>query len=250
MKMFTTILFLILLYSNSYCQRQSDSLSSDIRSKITNIDAYVNEIDKDQKLFPWRISVPEYSIYSNTSYLTNSQPPLKTLKEVKIAQNVNTTYYKDGRVIYINEISSAYDNYSTIKNVYFQNDSIIYSTNRLYEEQIVQIQCSYNGAEQGGSYTIAITKDSIKYSGDLKKFKIKNSLSAWNKLKDTFNLTDFDKIQTTRFRSYIDGHDLSYVITTDKRTHSFVNAPFNDPQLKKMADFFKHIVFLIQLEKN
>jgi len=250
MKIFTTILFLILLYSNSYCQSKTDSLSSDISSKIKNIDAYVKVVDVDQKLFLRRISVPEHGIYSNTSYLTNGQPPLKTLKEVRIAQNVITTYYKDGRIVYINEISSAYDNYSNIKKVYFQNDSMIYSTTKLYEEQILQIQCSYNGAEQGGSYTLVITKDSIKYSGDLRKFETKNSLSAWNKLKYSFNLTNFDKIQTTGFRSYIDGHDLSYVITTDKRTHSFVNAPFNDPQLKKLADFFKQIVLLTPLEKN
>jgi len=252
MKIFTTILFLILLYSNTYCQRQADSLSSDLRNKITNIDAYVNEIDKDQKLFPRRIPVPEYGIYSNTLYQTNGQPPLKTLKEVRITQNVKTTYYKDGRVVYITEISSAHDNYSNIKKAYFQNDSMIYSTTKLYEEQILQIQCSYNGAEQGGSYTLTITKDSIKYeyAEGIRKFETQNSLSAWNMLRDSFNLTNFDKIQTTSFRSYIDGHDLSYVITTDKRTHSFVNAPFNDPQLKKMTEFFKLVDLLIPLKKN
>jgi len=43
---------------------------------------------------------------------------------------------------------------------------------------------------------------------------------------------------------------LSYVITTDKRTHSFVNAPFNDPQLIGMADFFKLIDLLTPIQKK
>jgi hypothetical protein len=242
MKLFTTILF-ILLYSNSYCQKKTHSLSSDIRSKIKNIDAYIKGIDLDPKLFHRIVFVPEYSIYSTTSYVTNGQPPIKTLKEVIVTQNVKTTYYKDDRIVYVNEISSAHGNYSNIKAVYFQNDKIIYATKKLYKEQILKIQQSYNGAEQGGSYNLIITRDSIIYSGDRKKVAVTNSLPSWNKLKGSFSLADLDKVQSTGFRSYIDGHDLSYIITTDKRTHSFVNAQ-GDTQLKKMAEFFKQLYLL------
>lgn len=209
---------------------------------------YVSEVDKNPKLSPIRLfdspEFKEHSIYSKKEYVISDQTPWKALKIIKINQNVNTSYFKEGYIVYMTEISSLHDNYSNIKNVYFQNDSIIYSINKLYEEHILKIQCSYNGAEQGGSFTLTIDKDSIKYSGD-GKIAIENSLSNWNKLKDSFNLTDFDKIQSTGFLSYIDGHDLSYIITTDKRVHSFVNAQFNDPELKKMADFFRQINLLI-----
>ena len=254
MKTLITTLFLILFYSNSFCQRQTSPLLSDVINKVKDIDAYVNEVNKNPKLSPISLfdspEFKEYSIYSKKEYVISNQTPWKALKIVKINQNVNTSYFKDGHIVYMKEISSVHDNYSNIKDVYFQNDSIIYSITKLYEEQIVQIQCSYNGAEQGGSYTLTITKDSIKYFGDIRKFETRNSLYAWNNLKDSFKLTNFDKVQTTGFRSFIDGHDLSYVITTDKRTHSFVNAPFNDPQLIGMADFFKLIDLLTPIQKK
>ncbi|MGN8068179.1 hypothetical protein [Mucilaginibacter sp. 22184] len=254
MKALTIVLFLILSYSYGFCQRQANLSLSNTANMVAGIDLYINQVDKNPTLSSTSLfdntEFQKYSIYSKKEYAIRNQMSRKVLKIIKINQSVNTSYFKNDHIVYMNEISSVHDNYSSIKNVYFQNDSIIYSATKIYEEQILQIQCSYNGAEQGGSYTLTITKDSIKYWGDRGKIDIINSLSTWSRLKESFSLFDFDKVQTTGFRSYLDGHDLSYVITTDKRTHSFVNAPFNDPQLKKMAEFFKQINLLIPLQKN
>jgi hypothetical protein len=254
-KMKTTIaaLFLILSWSNSFCQRQIDPPLSKVIDKVAEIDTYVNEVNKNPKLSRVQVfDTPEFienSVYSKIEFgISNFQTSFKVLKIVKVTQNVNTSYFKDGHIVYMNEISSVHDNYSNIKNVYFQNDSIIYATNNVIEEHILQIQCSYNGAEQGGSYTLIINKDSIKYSGD-KKIETKNSASNWTALINSFNLTTFDKIKTGYFLAYIDGHDLSYVITTDKRVHAFVNV-YSDPGLKKMAEFFRQIDFLIPSQKR
>ena len=83
------------------------------------------------------------------------------------------------------------------------------------------MQYSYNAARgaRGGSFTFTINTDSIKYDGS-KKIETKNSLSNWNKVTSSVNLTEFDKIKTGSFRSHVDAPDFMYVITTDKRVHS------------------------------
>jgi len=61
MKTLTTALFLILFYSNSFWQRQPSPLLSDVINTVKDIDAYVNEVNKNPKLFPISLfDSPEY----------------------------------------------------------------------------------------------------------------------------------------------------------------------------------------------
>ena len=254
MKKLIAALYLILSYDESFCQRKISSPLSDVKNEVASIDAYVKQVNINPKLQQiYVFDSPEFKqfgIYTKKEYgVSNYQTPWKVLKIVKTNQNVNTSYFKDSHLVYINDISSVHGNYSNIKDLYFRNDSVIYSTHKICEEQILEIKSSYDGAREGGSYTLIINKDSIKYVFG-NKIITDNSSSYWNKLTSLINLTDFDKIKTTGFESYIDGHDLSYVITTDKRVHSFVNAPYNDPELKKMATFFEQINLLIPTQKR
>jgi hypothetical protein len=260
MKLFAATLFLLSSHVAGFCQVKPISGTSNtapLNIKIANIDAYVRDVDSNPKLSPISIfDGPEYkinSIYTKKEYVNSSQTPFRAIKIVTINQKVTTSYYRDDKIVYTSEISSVHDNFSNIKNVYFENDSIIFSTNTLLQEHILQIQYSYNGAEQGGSFSLTIDKDSIKCSGS-KKLKTKISQSDWNRLINSFDLTTFDKIKRGEFLSYIDGHDWSYVITTDKRTHSFVNVlntnADDNPNLKKMAEFFRQIDLLTPSQKN
>ncbi len=230
-----------------FCQQQINPSPADLKNKIAAIDAYINQVDKDPNLYPVATPVPEYGIYRNIKYY-NRKAPYNTPKIVQINQNLTTTYIKDNKTVYISQLSSLHDNYSTIKKAYFENDTTIYSSNELYEEHILQVEFSYNGAEWSPSYTLTINKDSVKFSGK-GEFKIANSSINWAKLIALVNLTEFDRIQTTGFRSYIDGTDWSYIITTDKRTHSFVNASPNDPEMIRLGGFFKQINLLIPPQK-
>ena len=237
MKTLIAGLFLMLSCYKGYCQKQISSPLLDVKNKVASIRTYVNEVNTNPKLQKTYMfdnsEFKQFSIYTKIEYgISNYQTPWKVLKVVKTTQNVNTSYFKDGHLVCTNEISSLYDNYSNIKDEYFRNDSLIYSTHNVYKEHILEIQSAYNGAKAGGSYTLKINKDSIKYFLD-DKLKMAYPTLNWNRLTELLNLTDFDRIQTTGFESYIDGPDLSYVITTDLRLHSFVNAPLNDPRIKK-----------------
>jgi len=80
------------------------------------------------------------------------------------------------------------------------------------------MQYSYNAARgaRGGSFTFTINTDSIKYDGS-KKIETKNSLSNWNKVTSSVNLTELDKI---------------------------VNARFDNPPLQKKPDEFSRLMNL------
>jgi len=247
MKTLSIILFLTLACSKVFCQQQTNPSSSELKNKMAAIDAYIKQVDKDPNLYPVATPVPEHSIYKVIKY-HNRKAPYNTPKIVQIAQNLTTTYIKDNKTVYISQLSSLHDNYSTIKNTYFENDSAIYSSSEVYEEHILEVEFSYNGAQWSPSYTLKINKDSINFYGK-SEFKIASSSVNWAKLIASVNLTDFDRIQTTGFRSYIDGTDLSYIITTDKRTHSFVNVVPNDPEMIKLGEFFKQITLLIPPQK-
>jgi hypothetical protein len=248
MKILITVITFTLTCLYGLGQTRNKSALSTTAKKVADINAYVNEVNKNLKPFPSDIfddhEFQHYSIYTQKAYTICDRSPYNTVKIVKITRKINTTFYKDNHLVYMNEISAAHGDYSNIRDVYFQTDKIIYATKKVHKEEILQIQQSYDGAKQGGSYNLIITKDSIIYSGDRGKIAVKNSLSSWNRLKDSFSLYDFDKIQTDGFRSHIDGHDLSYIVTTDKRTHSFVNAIYSDKQLKTMAKFFEQICLL------
>jgi hypothetical protein len=248
MKILITVITFTLTCLYGLGQTRNKSALSSTAKKVADINAYVNEVNKNLKPFSSSVfddlEFKPYSVYSQKTYTISDRAPFNTVKIVKITRKINTTYFKDDHLVYMNEISPAHGNYSNIRDVYFQNDKIIFAAKKLYKEEILQIQQSYNGARQGGSYDLIITKDSIVYSGDRGKIAVKISLSSWNKLKDSFSLYDFDSIQTNEFRSYIDTPDLSYTVTTDRRTHSFVNAIYSDKQLKTMTKFFEQICLL------
>lgn len=240
---FITTLLLLFSFLSAYCQN-NDASSSSLNEKIATIDAYANDVDHNSKLSPVRIfdygEFKHFNIYTKTDFILYGTVTQQTLKSIAVTQNTTTCYFKNGKLIYKREISADYNNYSNIKTTYLEHDSVINSTTRLAEEHILQIKCIYNGAEEGGNFTLTITKDSINYSGR-KIIARRNSGAKWTKMTSLLNLSDFDKIETTKFWSYIDGHDLSYYIITDMRTHCFVNASGTDPAFKKLGGFFKEI---------
>ena len=248
MKALSIILFLTLACTEVYCQQQINPSSSDLKNKIAAIDAYINQVDKDPNLYPVATPVPD-GIYSNIVYY-NRKAPYNKAKIVRIAQNITTTYIRDNKIVYISQLSSLHDNYSTIKNTYFENDSTIYSSNELLEEHILQVQCVYIPPRHGGNgYTLTIDKNSISFLG-AQKIESKNSPPNWDRLTGLINLSDFDKIPVGKSRTDLDGSDMSYNITTDKRSHFIINLPFNDtPEMIKLGEFFKQINLLIPPQK-
>lgn len=218
--------------------QQAAPAGNDLKTKIAAIDAYVSEVDNNKDIRPYRNYNGEFehSIYSQSHWALITKTPWAPLKVVTVTQNLNAVYYKDGKKVYMTDISAVHDNVSKIVTTYFENDTAIYTGTRLYEEQILQINCGFNGAEQGGNYNLKIDRDSISLQHfSNKPLKIANTPANWEKLKNSFTLSDFDKVKTGGFRSYIDGHDMAYTITTDKREHAFVNA-YGDPSgMKKLA---------------